>query len=45
MKIQFVEHDEGYMYCPVCSDNEDYMAELDENDLRLDLTEDDEEVK
>ena len=45
----FVEHDEGYMYCPVCSDNEDYweayLAELDENDLRLDLTEDDEEVK
>ena len=44
-----VEHDEGYMYCPFCSDNEDdwedYLAGLDENDLRLDLTEDDEEVK
>ena len=45
----FVEHDEGCMYCPFCSDNEDdwedYLAGLDENDLRLDLTEDDEEVK
>ena len=42
----FVEHDEGYMYCPMCSDDlEDYIAGLDENDLRLDLAEDDEEVK